>query len=926
MLDEELEGPETVAVNDNNTYAFGRIRAHNVVIGSLPGGQYGNNSAAVVARDMVRSFPNLRFALMVGIGGAAPTKERGIRLGDVVVSEPRGALGGVVQYDLGKRLSDGQQKLRFQRTGQLNAPPAVLLGALPEMRRRQNDLRKPDSISEHLKFMDDMPEYSRPTEDRLYRADSPHAGEQDCSKCVNGLESRSPRPTSREVTVHYGIIASGNSIMKDANQRDQYSHDRELNVLCFEMEAAGLMNNFPCLVIRGMCDYSDSHKNDEWHKYAALTAAAYARELLHVVKQNKVTDYITTMGKMSEVRCLEGIQERANSIICHQRSQEEKKILEWLTPVDYGLQQSDYLKRRQPGTGQWLLNSAEYQAWLKSERQTLKTVLTSIVVEDLTTYSAKNEDTGVAYVYCSFQRQGEQTAEDLLTNLLKQLAQGRLSLPDNVKSLHEDRKKNQTRPSLDDISAALKSVVKMYLRVFIVADALDECQRGCRSTFLSQIFNLKVGTTVNFFTTSRDRRRIPRKKHEDVERYPDGQMSELPLLDEKNRDLPKDTKEQFKAQVKTSVIEAVLLSRLHLESLVDKTTTRDLTIALKALPKGKPALNQAYGMTIGRIKSQNDGFRFLAEKVLTLLTCAERLLTTLELRDALAVTSNTPKLDENKRESTSIIVSVCAGSIAVVCRTYLLYAVFETGICQTDDEFREQMQSNHLYGYAACNWGHHARKASTLSPDVIGFLERKLNVDAVIQTFMVKLLLKMEADSNAKDKYGWTPLSHAAQNGHVAIVKLLLKEGADQDIRYRESRYFSISRAAKKGHKAIVKLLVEKEANLYTKDDPGQTILSYAVSLGERAIVKLLLKKQADINTKDASGWAPLSRAITSGRKEIAKLLLKKGADLNAKDEHGWTPLFWAIETRNVSTLKLLLEKGADPNGMTLAGRHCHMP
>ena len=292
---DEFDGPETSEINDNNTYVFGCVNGHNVVVGCLPDGRYGTSSAASVARDMVRSFPNLRFALMVGIGGGAPTLERDIRLGDVVVSVPQGKLGGVIQYDFGKRLSDG----RFQQTSQLNAPPEVLLGVIPEIRRRHNDPRKSDRISEHLRLMEDMPGYQRPADDRLYRADYEHKSGKNCTSCeADGLEERPPRETSREVTVHYGIIASANSVMKNATERDQYAKDPELNVLCFEMEAGGLMNNFPCLVIRGICDYSDSHKNDEWHKYAALTAAAYARELLHVLKPRKVALLPSWAGKM----------------------------------------------------------------------------------------------------------------------------------------------------------------------------------------------------------------------------------------------------------------------------------------------------------------------------------------------------------------------------------------------------------------------------------------------------------------------------------------------------------------------------------------------------------------------------------------------------------------------------------------------------
>jgi nucleoside phosphorylase len=297
MLDDEFNGPEANEVNDNNAYVFGCIGGHNVVIGCLPTGRYGISSATNVAKDMIRSFPNLRFALMVGIGGGAPTRERDIRLGDVVVSVPRGRLGGVVQYDFGKRLSGG----RFQQTGQLDAPPPVLLGVIPEMQRRHNDPRKPDRVAENLKLMDDMPDYRRPAEDRLYRADYGHKDGVNCKNCeAAGLEERPRRETRREVTIHYGTIASANSVMKDARERDQYANDPELNVLCFEMEAGGLMNNFPCLVIRGICDYSDSHKNDEWHNYAALAAAAYARELLLVLKPQKVTVAPSWAGKIEK--------------------------------------------------------------------------------------------------------------------------------------------------------------------------------------------------------------------------------------------------------------------------------------------------------------------------------------------------------------------------------------------------------------------------------------------------------------------------------------------------------------------------------------------------------------------------------------------------------------------------------------------------
>ncbi|GLI80402.1 hypothetical protein PoHVEF18_008756 [Penicillium ochrochloron] len=285
MLDEQFTGPEISDDNDDHTYIYGRIAKHFVVIACPPASQYGTISTARVAPDMIRTFPYLRFVLMVGIGGGAPTARNDIRLGDVVVSHPKGEFGGVIQYDLGKKTENGL----FLKIGQLNAPPKGLLGVIPEMRRLYNDKSKPDRLAEHLRRVDDMEGYQQPAIDQLYAAEYQHVDGENCDKCDSQLVvDRPERRNDRVIHVHYGTIASGNFVLKDANVRDAYAENPELNILCFETEAAGLMNNTPCLVVRGICDYCDSHKNGDWHRYAALTAAAYARELLLVLRPQRV--------------------------------------------------------------------------------------------------------------------------------------------------------------------------------------------------------------------------------------------------------------------------------------------------------------------------------------------------------------------------------------------------------------------------------------------------------------------------------------------------------------------------------------------------------------------------------------------------------------------------------------------------------------
>ncbi|KAL2808587.1 purine and uridine phosphorylase [Aspergillus granulosus] len=267
--------------SDHNVYTLGSVSGHNVVVVCLPAGIYGTTAASAAVSHLTSTYPNVRFGLMVGIGGGVPRENPDIRLGDIVVSKPTNTSSGVIQYDYGKTI----QSKQFHYTGSLNKPPLVLLKAIAQM-ESDHMLGKAalSKIMASNQKEEVYKQFRRPSTDQLFRSAYSHVGDRpDCAMCDQSQLVSRPERGAEEPYIHYGMVASGNQVMKDAGARDRIS--QELDILCFEMEAAGLMDEIPSLVIRGICDYCDSHKHKEWQPYAAFVAAAYAKAVLMQVPQ-----------------------------------------------------------------------------------------------------------------------------------------------------------------------------------------------------------------------------------------------------------------------------------------------------------------------------------------------------------------------------------------------------------------------------------------------------------------------------------------------------------------------------------------------------------------------------------------------------------------------------------------------------------------
>ena len=299
MLDEEHLTPTYNTYFDENTYIFGAINGHAVVIATCPQGATGNVNAGRLTGPMFKSFPNIRIAVLVGIGGGIPRPEtpddplKDVHLGDVIVGWPGDQKPACVYHDRGRLKVDRQ----FEIVGTMQDPDWRLTTALGilasdhelDQTRFDDQLARLLRHKKHKKFAHPGLEF-----DRLYKPAYHHSGSygNKCKSCdPNELVQRPHRREDDKHTLvfHQGRIATGNAVIQDGEIRDQIGA-KCYGALCVEMEAAGVDVNRRCLVIRGISDYADSHKNDIWRSHAAGNAAAFTRELLCRIQPDVVKD------------------------------------------------------------------------------------------------------------------------------------------------------------------------------------------------------------------------------------------------------------------------------------------------------------------------------------------------------------------------------------------------------------------------------------------------------------------------------------------------------------------------------------------------------------------------------------------------------------------------------------------------------------
>ncbi|KAE8551634.1 hypothetical protein EYB25_005524 [Talaromyces marneffei] len=950
LLDACHEQLESQAKHDENNYILGRMGKHNVAIACLP--EYGTNRAAIAAKSMQSTFPNLRFGVLVGVGGGVPSAQNDIRLGDIAVSLPSGQDGGVIQYDLGRREVDG-----FHRRGTLNKPPTLLRTAITNLRA----IRKlPQEISNLVNEVfggdeDSEEEWTYPSnsKDILFKPAHKHVNKNpDCDACVRdptGIVTWDPRRGTNP-RIHYGNIGSGNAVIKDALERD-FLAGRD-SILCFEMEAAGLMDDFPCVVIRGICDYADSHKNKKWQPYAAAIAAAYAKKLLSVISPQAV-DNLSPIGTQI-VSELKGMNERLEKAFNQQESHHREQITRAMTEDQrrclQAFKTSTYEQykninpNRVEGTCEWVLKSSEYLRWRENGGHDLlwisadpgcgKSVLAKSLIDEV--FQASMPTVSICYFF--FKDNEEQNS----------LATALCALLHQLFSLQPDLLRHAL-PSWERNLEKIQQEVEDLWRIFIAAtsdpasvnticvfDALDECRRSDQKQLIGKLQQYYTKhqpspsrNWLKFLVTSRPYDEIEEDFQPVIELFPQihlrGEEENDQIRDEithvvkiRVSELGKQLKltAEVKARLEKALLEMEHRTYLWLYLAIDDIRTmykESLRPDQESVPLIPKSVNEAYGRILDRVTERQEA---MVKTILHIIVGARRPLTVIEMAMALgvAITARARRAEEAglDPEGLSETIRRLCGLFVFIkdSRIYLIH--------QTAREFL----INQVPGSPSYKW--------YLQPS---------DTEIQLTQICVKYLLMDDLVSNRREaKQSF--LGYCAQNwpDHFRLISSPTPELVTSVIQlydhttkpmdlwfpifwetampYRKRPQMNALHAsAFNGHDVVIsKLSTDGKSVINERDSTGANALQWASLRGHFKSVQRLLEKGAEVNAQGGRYGNALQAASFEGHIEIVQILLERGAEVNAQGGEYGNALQAASLEGHVEIVQRLPEKGAEVN------------
>ncbi|GLA89529.1 hypothetical protein AtubIFM56815_004009 [Aspergillus tubingensis] len=942
MLDEvhELLPKHT---DDTNTYVLGSIQLHNVVIACLPDGQYGTNNAAIVATNMLRTFKSISTCLMVGIGGGVPSRAD-VRLGDVIVGTR------VMQSDLGKVVGDGE----LLQTA-IPRIPHQSLGTVVSALRSKHELSRSRVSTILQQHLGGQPRYSRPNvPDRLFHATYDHESiTPGCDKCDQSKVVPRNSRTSDEIIIHYGAIASGNQVMRSGTTRDKVA--QRLDVVCFEMETAGLLDILPCLPIRGICDYSDSHKNKEWQRYAAATAAAYARELL---EEMPVTEACT--GHMY-------VHDLYNS------SPEDRRrhLLNSLRFEQIDSRKMN-IKAAHSKTCQWFLGHSSYKEWLDPAALTRhhgflwisgkpgagKSTIMKFAYERLRRKAQIKHTITASFFFNARGESLEKSIIGMYRSLILQLLEGYSDLQTVLDDPELVSQSSNSCPPLNCLKDIfLNSVSALGQREFTCfVDALDECDEQQvvdmiqffedlteQSSAKGVLFRICFSSRHYPYIIIRQGIRLTLEDQpghaQDLQTYAANRLR----IDDPS------LAEELQVQL-LSKAAGVFMWVVLVVDILNKEYRRGGMFLTKRLAEIPSDLSDLFKDILRR---DNEDMEALLFCILWILY-AKRPLQPKEFYHAVwsglslnslvddripdvTIPNATDGLDQFDRyiiHSSKGLAEVTKSkepTVQFIHESVRDFLIKDNGLFELWPEL----------GLDCERLGHEKLKQccsrylnDTLYANKYILYHANIAVESIPQNEFLSsfplstwIMVHNASEDFKTRRYtqGASLMYVLADNGYSGLIRIRLKDEPQSYVpqeRYKYPLFAALANCRKDAVAALLDLPtymyegVDITQGLKSRKDfkryGDQTPLSWAAQEGRNVILKQLIQNGAYINEQDRGGLTPLSRAVKNGHEAVAKLLVEKGAEVNTSDNNGYTPLLWASQNGHEAVARLLVEKGAE--------------
>ncbi|GMF75401.1 unnamed protein product [Aspergillus oryzae] len=970
MLDESFGILDEQDIRDPNIYTLGRIGKHYIVIACLPAGQYGHTAATMVANNMIRTFSkSLRVGLMVGVGGGIPSTASDIRLGDIVISCPTGTCGGVLQYDTGKVGAGG----KFTRTGSLNSPPRSLLAAVSAMRTAEltDDPHFPEYLRSAIgRTRRTQEAFARPDQqsDRLFQIehDHPVAGD-NCDACLREWEETRSEREDNKPHLHHGIVASGSSVIKHGWTREQLR--MQTGALCFETEAAGLMLDFPCIVIRGICDYSDSHKNKQWQGYAALAAASYTKELLgylpkgQVSQESLATNVCRSLENLNEN--VKGTNERLDKAYDQRErhyteqtvrtlTAQQKKCHQVFKICNYE-QQKDINPNRIPGTCQWALQNLCYLRWWDSCCNDLlwisadpgcgKSVLAKSLIDD--DFQACSSTVSVCYFFFKDNEEQNDLATALCT-ILHQLFSQQPSLLQHAVSSWE-RNGEKLRQETSELWRILLTATSdpTSPKTICVLDALDECRPVDQNRliqWLKDFHNQTRSSTqknwLKFLVTSRPYDDIQNnfksitdsfphihlqgeqendQIHKEIDLVVNIKVKELATISS----LSTDVEQQLRYQLLQMEHRTYLWLYLAIDDIRNRfQESLDPTeVSIELIPS---SVNEAYERILARVPlNQVNTVRL----ILQIIVSARRPLTIQEMGMALGI-------GRSSRSQTAAKARINPGILVQRVRRLCGLFVFVNNskiylIHQTAREFLVKRNIAHKpssrYSF---QWQDAERTMSQICIRYLGMDDLEANQEQTESDIQCFLSYSAEywADHvrgmSSSQQQEMVDLVHGVYSTTTGRYRMWFpifwkSVGLFDGYHARRSlpKLDAVHLAAFNGHSHVLRLIITSEENtINKKDSTGATALMWASYNGYYEAVEMLLSKGADINAQGRQYETALQVACCRGHDQVVQILLEKGANIHHFSGKYGNALQAASLGGHDRIVQMILEKGAYVN------------